>query len=67
MRADLQIKQASEKEVVERRRFEGTGEHMDFFQNNFYRNGFVIKEASIIPHGTRKFAALPPSPWLAAS
>lgn len=39
-----QIKQASEEAVVERRRFQGHGDHMDFFQNNFFLNGFVVKE-----------------------
>lgn len=39
-----QIKQASEEAVVDRSRFQGHGDFMDFFQNNFYLNGFVVKE-----------------------
>lgn len=39
-----QIKQASDEAVVDRKRFQGHGDHMDFFQNNFYLNGFVVKE-----------------------
>ncbi|CAM9836217.1 unnamed protein product, partial [Hapterophycus canaliculatus] len=35
-----EIKQASDEAVVDRRRFQGHGDHMDFFQNNFYLNGF---------------------------
>ena len=38
------IKQASESAIVERRQFQGNGDFMDFFQGNFYLNGFVVKE-----------------------
>lgn len=31
---------------MDRRRFQGHGDHMDYFQNNFFLNGFVVKEVS---------------------
>lgn len=46
---DDQIKQASDEAMVDRRRFQGHGDHMDYFQNNFFLNGFVVKEVSEAP------------------
>lgn len=40
----LQIKQASDSAMIERRQFQGNGDFMDHFQGNFYLNGFVMKE-----------------------
>lgn len=30
--------------MIERRQFQGNGDFMDYFQGNFYLNGFVMKE-----------------------
>ncbi|CAN0011203.1 unnamed protein product [Ectocarpus fasciculatus] len=42
-----EIKQASDEAMVDRRRFQGHGDHMDYFQNNFFLNGFVVKEVNV--------------------
>ncbi|CAM9620819.1 unnamed protein product [Chrysoparadoxa australica] len=33
--------------VIERRRFINTGDMLDWFSGNFYRNGFVLKEVNV--------------------